>query len=69
MSKLMSNRVPKRAFRNTIALASVAVAAVSLSGCTMLGSRAEGDAIITGSSTTVAQANLNQAMPSALPTL
>ena len=66
MSKLMSNRVSKRAFRNIFALTSVAVATVSLSGCTMLGTRAFGDPDITGSAATVAQADVNQAMPQAI---
>lgn len=62
----MSNRVSKRAFRSSIALASVAFAAVTLSGCTMLGSRAFGDPEITGSAATVVQTDVNQAMPQAL---
>lgn len=63
MRKNLSVRVPK----STVAVAGLFVAAVGLSGCSSLGSRAFGDSTTTGSvAQSSAPATLNQPMPASL---
>ena len=63
MRKNLSVRVPK----STVAVAGLLVAAVGLSGCSSLGSRAFGDSTTTGSvAQSSAPATMNQPMPASL---
>jgi len=62
----MRNRVFPRTHRSAIALSGLMIAAVGLSGCSSLGSRAFSDQTVTGSVAQSAPATLNQSMPQSL---
>lgn len=62
----MSIRVSRHAPKNAVAMAVLAVAAMALSGCSSLGSRAFGDPVTTGSVQQSAPASLGQSMPASL---
>lgn len=62
----MSNRVSGQAFRSALALVAVAVTTISLAGCSSLGGYGFQDPVVTGSTTSVAAGNMNQAMPQPL---
>ena len=62
----MSIRVSRRTSKTVVAMASLMVGAVTLSGCTALGSRTFGDPVTTGSSAQSTPSNLSQPMPSGL---
>ncbi|WP_083988838.1 peptidoglycan DD-metalloendopeptidase family protein [Devosia geojensis] len=62
----MSIRVSRRTSKTVVAIASLMVGAVTLSGCTALGSRTFGDPVTTGSSAQSTPSNLGQPMPSSL---
>jgi murein DD-endopeptidase MepM/ murein hydrolase activator NlpD len=60
----MSNRVSGSALKSAVAIVSVIAGTAALSGCTALGSRAFGDPVTTGSTSSAPQGNFNQPMPS-----
>ncbi|WP_323015135.1 peptidoglycan DD-metalloendopeptidase family protein [Devosia sp.] len=62
----MSIRVSRHAPKNAVAMAVLAIAAMTLSGCSSLGSRAFGDPVTTGSVQQSAPASLGQPMPASL---
>jgi len=62
----MSIRVSRRAPKGAIAMTGLVVAAVALSGCSSLGSRAFSDNTTTGSVAQSAPSSFNQPMPSSL---
>ena len=62
----MSIRVSRRAPKGAIAMAGLVVAAVALSGCSSLGSRAFGDPVTTGSVPQSAPTSFNQPMPASI---
>ncbi|MET3925500.1 peptidoglycan DD-metalloendopeptidase family protein [Devosia sp. 2618] len=62
----MSIRVSRRAPKGVIAMAGLVIAAVALSGCSSLGSRAIGDPVTTGSLPQSSPSSFNQPMPSSL---
>jgi murein DD-endopeptidase MepM/ murein hydrolase activator NlpD len=62
----MSIRVSRRAPKGAVAMAGLVAAAVALSGCSALGSRAFSDPTTTGSLPQSAPQSLNQPMPSSL---
>ena len=62
----MSIRVSRRAPKSAVAMAGLLIAAVALSGCSSLGSRAFGDPTTTGSLPQAAPQSFNQPMPSSI---
>ncbi len=62
----MSIRVSRRAPKSAVAMAGLLIAAVALSGCSSLGSRAFGDPTTTGSLPQAAPQSYSQPMPSSL---
>ena len=62
----MSIRVSRRAPKGAVAMAGLLIAAVALSGCSSLGSRAFGDPTTTGSLPQAAPQSINQPMPASL---
>lgn len=62
----MSIRVSRRAPKGAVAMAGLLVAAVALSGCSSLGSRAFGDPTTTGALPQAAPQSFNQPMPASL---
>ncbi|WP_082092491.1 peptidoglycan DD-metalloendopeptidase family protein [Devosia epidermidihirudinis] len=62
----MSIRVSRRAPKGAVAMAGLVVAAIALSGCSSLGSRAFGDPVTTGSLPQSAPTSFNQPMPASL---
>ena len=62
----MSIRVSRRAPKSAVAMAGLLIAAVALSGCSSLGSRAFGDPTTTGSLPQTAPQSYSQPMPSSL---
>ena len=62
----MSIRVSRRAPKGAVAMTGLVVAAIALSGCSSLGSRAFSDPTTTGAVSQSAPANFNQPMPSNL---
>src|SRR5690554_6386046 len=62
----MSIRVSRRAPKGVVAMAGLLIAAVALSGCSSLGTRAFGDPTTTGSLPQAAPQSINQPMPASL---
>lgn len=62
----MSIRVSRRAPKGAVAMAGLMTAAIALSGCSALGSRAFGDPTTTGSVSQSAPSTINQPMPASL---
>jgi len=62
----MSIRVSRRAPKSAVAMAGLLIAAVALSGCSSLGSRAFGDPTTTGSLPQAAPQSYSQPMPNSL---
>ena len=62
----MSIRVSRRAPKGAVAMASLVLAAVALSGCSSLGSRTFGDPTTTGSLPQSSPTSMNQPMPASL---